>query len=246
MVLGSVSGPDILVAWESKHVNAVRMSAIQPDYDTDPDRSAAWNPSWIVADENWDDGAGRFVNEGLAPILDIGCGFGGFAARLPPHARWTGVDASSEMLAKVTARPVLQADALHLPFRDQSAGGVVCRNMLYHFDQPTKVIAEAHRVLRPGGLFLAETKARAQDPDLVPGGYPPSTFDAEEAPEVVAAVFGPGAVEVEPWDGPFIVLPDRAAVATYARHHRLPAEVEERVATPLTLTKRGCLVWARK
>ncbi|WP_084678759.1 class I SAM-dependent methyltransferase [Actinopolymorpha alba] len=222
------------------------MCTIQPNYDTDPDRSAAWSPSWVVADEDWDEGAGRFVEEGLAPILDVGCGYGGFAARLPPPARWIGVDASSSMLAKVTARPAIQADALHLPFRDHSAGGVVCRNMLYHFDQPTEVIAEAYRVLRPGGLFLAETKARAQDPELVPSGYPPSTFDAEEAPEIVASVFGSGAVEVESWDGPIMVLPDRAAVATYTRHHHLPADIGERVATPLTLTKRGCLVWARK
>lgn len=101
-------------------------------------------------------------------------------------------------------------------------------------------------MLRTGGLFLAETKARSQDPELVPGGYTPSTFDAEEAPEIVASVFGSEAVEVESWDGPFMVLPDRAAVATYARHHQLPAETGQQLATPLTLTKRGCLVWARK
>lgn len=222
------------------------MSAIEPDYDTDPDRSAAWNPSWVVADEDWDEGAGRFVEERLAPVLDVGCGYGGFANRLPEDAGWIGVDASSSMLAKVLARPVLQADALHLPFRDHSVGGVVCCNMLYHFDHPTKVIAEAFRVLRTGGLFLAQTKARAQDPELVPGGYAPSTFDAEDAPEIVASVFGTEAVEVESWDGPFMVLPDRAAVTTYARHHQLATDIANQVATPLTLTKRGCLVWARK
>lgn len=222
------------------------MSAIQPDYDTDPGRSAAWSPSWVVADESWDEGAGRFVQQKLAPVLDVGCGYGGFAARLPSHARWIGVDASSSMLAEVTARPVVQADALRLPFRDDSVGGVVCRNMLYHFDHPAAVIGEAYRVLRASGLFLAETKARSQDPELVPGGYTPSTFDAEEAPEIVASVFGSGAVQVESWDGPFMVLPDRAAVATYARHHHLHATSGEQVATPLTLTKRGCLVWARK
>jgi SAM-dependent methyltransferase len=212
----------------------------------DPDRSAAWSSSWIVAGADWDEGAGRFAAEGLWPILDVGCGYGGFAARLPAHSRWIGIDASWSMLSKVNARPVIQADARHLPFRDQSVGGVVCRNMLYHFDRPTDVIAEAHRVLRPGGLFLAQTKARAQDPELVPDGYPPSTFDAEEAAETVASVFRPETVEVEPWDGPFMVLPDPAAVATYVRHSQLPAGTGEQLATPLTLTKRGCLVWARK
>lgn len=222
------------------------MSALRPDYDTDPDRAAAWNSSWVVAAEDWDAGAGRLVEEGLAPIIDVGCGYGGFAARLPAKSGWIGVDASPSMLAKATARPLIHADALHLPFSDNTAGGVVCKYMLYHFDDPTKVIAEAHRVLRPGGLFLAETRARDQDPELVPDGYPPSTFDAEEAPEIVASVFGVGAVEVQSWDGPYLVLPDRAAVATYARHHHLPADIGNRVTTPLTLTKRGCLIWARK
>lgn len=241
-----ISHPDIAVAPGSEHDNDERMSTIQPDYDTDPDRSAAWNQSWIAANQDWDEGAGRFVREELAPILDVGCGYGGYARRLPPDARWIGVDSASSMVNGVTARPVIQADALHLPFRDHSVGGVVCRNMLYHFDRPAKVIAEAHRVLRDGGLFLAQTKARSQDPELVPNGYPPSTFDAEEAPAIVASVFGPGTVEVEPWDGPFMVLPDRAAVATYVRHSQLPAGTGEKLGTPLTLTKRGCLVWARK
>ncbi len=222
------------------------MSSIRPDFDTDPERSGAWDPSWIVAGDDWDEGAARFANAGSAPVLDVGCGSGSYAARLPPEARWIGVDASPTMLAQVSARPVVQADARRLPFRDGSAGGVVCRNMLYHFDDPREVITEAYRVLRPGGLFLAQTRARAQDPELVPDGYPPSTFDAEEAPQIVASVFGARAVEVESWDGPFMVLPDHGAVVTYARHQYLPAEVAERVATPVTLTKRGCLVWARR
>ena len=222
------------------------MSSIRPDFDSDPARSAAWDPSWIAAREDWDEGAGRFIDAALAPVIDVGCGSGAYAARLPPESRWIGVDASPTMLAGTTARPVVQADARRLPFRDGSAGGVLCRNMLYHFDDPVEVINEAYRVLRPGGLFLAQTRARSQDPELAPDGYPPSTFDAEEAPQIVASVFGAEAVEVESWDGPFLVLPDRAAVAVYARHQYLPAEVAERVETPVTLTKRGCLVWARR
>lgn len=227
-------------------VETGRMRPVEPDYETDPDRSAAWDPSWVIAADDWDSGAGRLSAEGLAPILDVGCGYGGFAANLPPQARWIGLDSAASMLAEVAARPVIRADARHLPLRDGTVGGVVCRNMLYHFERPTDVIAEAHRVLQSGGLFLAETKARSQDPELVPGGYPPSTFDAEEACEIVASVFGSKAVEIQAWDGPFMVLPDQAAVATYARHSHLPADIGASIETPLTLTKRGCLVWARK
>ena len=63
---------------------------------------------------------------------------------------------------------------------------------------------------------------------------------------IVVGVFGDAAVTVEPWDGPFNVLPDRDAVRAYARHHALPAHIADHVGTPLTLTKRGCLVWAVK
>lgn len=220
------------------------MTAIEPDFDSDPERAGSWDSSWVVPDQDWSEGAGRLIDEALAPVLDVGCGNGAFARRLPPLSRWIGVDASTEMLALTTARPVVRADARRLPFRDSSMGAVVCKYMLYHFEDPSLVIAEAHRVLRRGGLFLAVTKSRSQDPELVPDGYPASTFDAEEAPQLVASIFG--TVEVETWDGPYVTLPDRTAVAAYARHHHLSPSLVDRVATPLTLTKRGCLVWARK
>ncbi|GAB3752784.1 class I SAM-dependent methyltransferase [Microlunatus parietis] len=222
------------------------MTAIEPDFDSDPERAAAWDPSWVVAAPDWDEGAGRLIDEALAPVLDVGCGDGAFARRLPSRSRWIGLDSSPEMLARTTARPAVRADARRLPFQDGSLGAVVCKYMLYHLGDPSVVITEAHRVLRPGGLFLAVTRSRSQDPELVPGGYPASTFDAEDAPRLAAAVFGSESVEVEPWDGPFLVLPDREAVATYTRHHRLPRDLADRVKTPLTLTKRGCQVWARK
>ena len=52
------------------------------------------------------------------------------------------------------------------------------------------------------------------------------------------------------WDAPLIVLPDRAAVADYLvgrMVERGRAEREAgRFATPMRVTKRGCLVWARR
>lgn len=218
------------------------MTAIPPDYDADPARAASWDPSWVVGDVYAGSGE-RIAGERLAPVLDVGAGTGGFAATLPVTARWIGLDASATQLAKAR-RPVVRGDARLLPFADETFGAVACHWMLYHLEAPERAIAEAHRVLRRGGLFVASTSARNEDPELLPGGYPPTTFDAEDAPGIVAAVFG--AVEVERWDGPFNVLPDRSAVLAYARHHSLPADVADRVRPPITLTKRGCLVWARR
>jgi len=44
-------------------------------------------------------------------------------------------------------------DAHHLPFVDNSMGAVICETVLEHVPNPAQVIAEAHRVLRPGGRF---------------------------------------------------------------------------------------------
>jgi len=64
----------------------------------------------------------------------------------------------------------------------------------------------------------------------------------------VASVFG--RVQVERWDAPLVRLPDRDAVHDYliARFVAPEAAVAgaQRVATPVTVTKRGALVYARK
>lgn len=239
-------GTNWVVTWGCG-VETDDVSSVPSDYDVDPARSQSWDRSWLVPSSDSDyTGARRLTAEALAPILDVGCGSGSLAAELPPRAGWIGLDFSPTQLAQVQARPVVRADARRLPFRSGSVGAVVCHWMLYHFDDPTEVIAEARRVLRPGGLFLASTSARDNDPELALHGYPPTTFDAEEASTIVASVFGEGAIEVEAWDGPFLVLPDRHAVTRYARHHSLPAGVADSVTVPLTVTKRGCFIWARR
>ena len=48
----------------------------------------------------------------------------------------------------------LVADAHHLPLRDNSVNGVLCEVVLEHVPDPRQVIAEAFRVLKPGGRFF--------------------------------------------------------------------------------------------
>ena len=84
------------------------------------------------------------------------------------------------------------------------------------------------------------------DPELVPGGYPRTTFDGEEAPLIVADVCTAALIDVERWDSPLVRLHDGDEVAAYARSHSIPRHAVEAVGPPITLTKRGCLVWARR
>ncbi len=103
-------------------------------------------------------------------------------------------------------------------------------------------------MLRSGELFAAATVSRFNDPELE-GVMPkrePFAFEAEEAPQTVADVFGE--VEVDQWDAPLMRLPDRVSVEKYLRTRGLAEaearEASERFELPLTLTKRGVLILA--
>ena len=103
----------------------------------------------------------RFASS--ARVLDIGCG-GGFLTNYLAQEGLdvTGIDASPDSLA-VAARHDATGrvryrlgDALHLPFQEEF--DVVCAmDFLEHVEDPERVVAEAARVLKPGGLFLFHT-----------------------------------------------------------------------------------------
>ncbi|MEJ6001280.1 class I SAM-dependent methyltransferase [Paucibacter soli] len=99
-----------------------------------------------------------------ARVLEVAAGTGvltrRLAARLPPEAALVASDLNEPMLdhaaAIGTARPVQwqQADAMSLPFPDASFDVVVCQFGVMFFPDRALAMAEARRVLRPGGSFL--------------------------------------------------------------------------------------------
>ncbi len=216
------------------------MARVPDDYDTDPGRWASVDRSAERGSVHRDVGR-RLLDEGQAPVLDVGGG-DGLLARLLPGLPVVTVDRSPTQLAAAVG-PRARADAAALPVPNGAIGAVTMLWMLYHLAEPVPAIAEAYRVLRPGGLLAACAPSRDNDPELV-DGYPPSPFDAEEAPQIVASVFGD--VEVERWDAPLTLLSDGPAVLRYCRAHRIDRSAAARVAPPVWLTKRGCLVWARR
>jgi SAM-dependent methyltransferase len=183
-------------------------------------------------------------------ILDIGCGEGNLRAALPVplRSRTVGLDASATMLG-AQPPPVVQADATALPFAAGVFDVAVAVNVLDHLADPTVAVGEAHRVLAREGTLIAATASRHDSPELAPiWRPPPSSFDAEDAPHLLASVFGQ--LRVQRWDAPLIRLPSRDAVRDYLIARFMAPEAAaaaaEQVTTPMTVTKRGAVMYARK
>ena len=96
-------------------------------------------------------------------VLEIGCGAGLDLVRFAgAGAQVTGVDVSSKALELArgycrvagVAATLLEADGARLPFADRSFDLVYCHGVLPFAGNPSGIVAEAHRVLRPGGTAI--------------------------------------------------------------------------------------------
>jgi trans-aconitate methyltransferase len=92
-------------------------------------------------------------------ILDLGCGDGQLTQRLSSTgAHVQGVDASPHMVAAARERGVAvdEAQAELLPYSDRIFDAVFSNAALHWVRGQDAMLAEVHRVLRPGGRFVAE------------------------------------------------------------------------------------------
>ncbi len=146
-------------------------------------------------------------------VLDVGCGPGDLLRRMASqHKGWgklLGLDPSPGMVAKAssmgTGLPVWFAvgDAQALPVLAGSFDVVMARHMLYHVPDIDQAVAEAARVLRPGGRLLAVTnsantmpeywalrrEAAAEFPDAVLPQNTAARFSLENAPDYLSPHF---------------------------------------------------------
>lgn len=92
-------------------------------------------------------------------VLEVGCGTGLVLRRLAEHARRAvGVDLSPGMLARAKARglDVHEGSATALPFADASFDVAVSFKTLPHVPDLALALGEMARVVRPGGVLVAE------------------------------------------------------------------------------------------
>lgn len=107
-------------------------------------------------------------------VLDLGCGTGYGCALLVETGgarRCLGVDIAQEAVNQATERYGHQdqlqfsvADAAALPFDDDSFDVVTCFETIEHLEEQQRAVAEARRVLRPGGMLLLSSPNRGEYP----------------------------------------------------------------------------------
>lgn len=124
--------------------------------------------AWVRLSESYDALAGQMTRQTVDAILDavhirpgdalldVASGFGYVAAKAKGRgANPIGVDFSPEMIegARLHAPDIRIeiGDAENLAYADASFDAVVCAFGMLHFPRPGRALAEARRVLRPGG-----------------------------------------------------------------------------------------------
>jgi ubiquinone/menaquinone biosynthesis C-methylase UbiE len=120
-----------------------------------------------------EDLAKRLASRKLSRVLEIAAGTGvvtrQLASMLPANVSIVATDLNRPMLELAagigTNRPVewREADAMQLPFDDDSFDAVVCQFGVMFFPDKGKAFFEARRVLKPGGVLLFNVWDRIEE-----------------------------------------------------------------------------------
>jgi len=151
-----------------------------------------WEPRGALAMLHWiAEARAALVPPATRPgavLVDVGCGGGLLAPHLAGSGyRHVGVDlcASALGLASDHGVAAVRGDARSLPVADGAADVVSAGEILEHVTDLGAAVAEACRVLRPGGTLVIDTIAATRIArvlavgvaERVPGGAPPGIHD---------------------------------------------------------------------
>lgn len=158
------------IDWQDESLPVARISNLTPaieanrryfdhpdwakDYFENCHRSLQFRDRWQCATGSWDDKV----------VVDIGCGPGNVFATVGGKPKVIiGVDISrgALRLARHVGYVPLLADAHDLPFISGFADLVVINAALHHCDDMARVLAEAARLVGPGGMLVTD-----HDPQL--------------------------------------------------------------------------------
>ena len=132
--------------------------------------------------------AARLASLQQGRLLEVAAGTGivtrTLARALPETVEIVATDLNQAMLDFAAVQPIArdltwqQADALHLPFDDQTFDAFVCQFGVMFFPDKRAGYSEAHRVLKPGGRFVFSVWDRIEENEF-----------AHVVTEAVAALF---------------------------------------------------------
>lgn len=111
------------------------------------------NPSYLIRRGLYLSIAGR-ANDVQGKVLDFGCGAKPYESLFPHASQYIGVDIKTSGHDHKNSKVDIFYDGATLPFEDGGFDGVVSFEVLEHVFNPVEVLAEIHRVLRPGGVLL--------------------------------------------------------------------------------------------
>jgi SAM-dependent methyltransferase len=100
-------------------------------------------------------------------VLDVGCGIGDFLLSRPDTI---GIDINEKTIeyCKSLGLNATYINSEKYPFNDSYFDGVVLDNVIEHLNDPTSVLAEIKRVLKPSGnliIGIPGIKGYKSDPD---------------------------------------------------------------------------------
>ncbi|MGH7092542.1 MAG: ArsR/SmtB family transcription factor [Stellaceae bacterium] len=166
-LVAACSNSDAMIALDLQRLAAIKRQRAEQAAAYFSENAAQWHEiRSLYVDEREVEAAIAEIVINAAPrdLIDIGTGTGRMLEILAPavgHA--LGVDLSREMLsvARVNLERtglengiVRRGDMYQLPLPDRSFDAAVIHQVLHYADRPGAVIAEAARVLRPGGVLV--------------------------------------------------------------------------------------------
>lgn len=166
-ILAAVSDADPILLRDQERLATVKQARADRAQDYFSRNASGWDElrRLHVSDSDVEKALLRMI--GKTPVdslLDLGTGTGWILQLLSGvYRRAVGIDASRDMLsvaranldkAGIVKASVRQGDILNLPLDGQDFDLVTIHQVLHFLDQPELAIAEAARVLRPGGRLL--------------------------------------------------------------------------------------------
>lgn len=167
-----------------------------------------------------------------AALLDLGCG-GGLLAAYVTGYRHVGVDLSASALAIAAEHGIetVQADVADLPFADATYDVVAAGEIFEHVENLDATVAEASRVLRPGGTLVCDTinstlfarLALVTIAERIPGGPPPGCHDPDLFVDAgrLRELFAVHGVDVQLWG----LRPSARDYVAFLRDRRRPVHM---------------------